>query len=448
VTSKGSRAILAVDLAFWDTTDPLNPFANYSSPSFYSGPGQIFDDYPCEQTAPTESVAEWAPADLALIEDGADWFLAAVGGLQFQVKVFRITDFETYGFRDYDEDNITIGTSGISEELKAVEASGTMLTILGRHQQTAVDIHMLPSSISTAEPFGEGPPRDTLLMQEGPVSDPSTNLWSVTTSGGNPHKFKIMEFLPNPTSSTTERRYAPGDTDAAVYIPEYDSVYATTFSGVVRYDVSGAVGPTSTNAEPDYDSYSPALPNPALPQVFKSIEHIVSAKRASPLDEWHLFGSTAQGGFFHWRVDPTTKAPLALGEVDGDTWTIETVLSPTYGQYVEYGINPWNGHEIVVVDYYNNTDDEIEVAAYDLTSPGWATPVKITNAVDGIDSPVAEVHLSDEWIFVGARKGFFVARLDASNDLTHVSKVTTWVGAPTYPSGPFGGSSLLTVAGI
>ncbi len=333
---KGATGIVAIQL------DPLYTAA----PTFYS---HVFDAYPCpvphtipgDPTSPVVPPREYALRDLDLVKLGSNWFLCAVGDKEHGAKVFLLNNFNVVGFDRYEEE--TVFGSAVHDDLVAVEVVGSNLAILSRHYAIAAQVQNLGNSVASATTFGEGPQRDTLLMKEGSTSAPETKFWSMGSGTGSDYRFKIQDvsaLLPG-APVLEEAYYGPGGTDAAVYIPEYDSVYATSFHGVTRHDVG-----LPPDAIPDYDSYSPALDGAEpLP-----VEHMIAVKRAPPWDvyTWQLFANAAVGGFLQWGIHPVTHQPHLLAFEDGvaaGAWPNWSFFTPgagpaPYGQDQEYGIDP------------------------------------------------------------------------------------------------------------
>jgi hypothetical protein len=157
------------------------------------------------------------------------------------------------------------------------------------------------------------------------------DYWTVCTDVDFPWTiFDMTNRIQKPTAEApgvVSRRYSPGGTDGAVYIPEWESAYVTNFGGVVRYDltvdpfaVDGQGNPIPTyKCLPDYDSYGPAavfLPQngtvPGYPKeyVTEQLELVDISANDEP-DDKRLVAVTGRGRAFEWKLDPVTHDPIS-----------------------------------------------------------------------------------------------------------------------------------------
>ena len=120
------------------------------------------------------------------------------------------------------------------------------------------------------------------------------------------------------------RRYSPGGTDGAVYIPEWNSAYVTNFGGVVRYDltvdpfvVDGQANPTPIyTCLPDYGSYGPAtvfVPTggPAGDYPREYVTEQLDLVDISATDK-RLVAVTGRGRAYEWKLDPVSHDPISV----------------------------------------------------------------------------------------------------------------------------------------
>lgn len=96
-----------------------------------------------------------------------------MGAEEFQLKIFRSTNFAADGFDYYAEKDFDLGPGNDLQSVDVVGSSPTKLVILSRHYSIAAEIGNANNFVTVNTPFGDGPFRDTLIMKEGTTSLPA-----------------------------------------------------------------------------------------------------------------------------------------------------------------------------------------------------------------------------------------------------------------------------------
>jgi len=112
---------------------------------------------------------------------------------------------------------------------------------------------------------------------------------------------RLDEVGPEPSRAcgadrvVAEQRYASGGIDGIAAILPWDAVYALTYGGIVRYDVSSGGDPVPVD-----DSYQPAVDlSTGTSYATEELELGVVQSTGKQT----LFSPSARGGFTMWQID-------------------------------------------------------------------------------------------------------------------------------------------------
>ncbi|MBI1379738.1 MAG: hypothetical protein GC161_01475, partial [Planctomycetaceae bacterium] len=221
----------------------------------------------------------------AVGSDPAQHFLYYASGRYLQVTEIDITDFVSAGFDYADAQPLYFETRVTFEEIPNdpegdLQAVGNFqdFSWIQSVQEGTADLLFTTGSnaiycLKRTSPneFGRtwqkfnDPPVTGHLMRENIGAGDRYHLWTVCYDTPSPWTvFDVTDRSLNPGIFPPEKlegRYLPAGTDGAVAIPEWNSIYATNFAGLVRYDWFYDFANEAHSALPVYDSYQPAVHN-------------------------------------------------------------------------------------------------------------------------------------------------------------------------------------------
>ncbi|MBI1381685.1 MAG: hypothetical protein GC161_11435, partial [Planctomycetaceae bacterium] len=221
----------------------------------------------------------------AVGSDPAQHFLYYASGRYLQVTEIEITDFVSAGFDYADAQPLYFETavtfvqdpSGPPGQLVAAgnfqdfswiqsvqEGTADLLLVTGSNAIYCIERTDPDDFGRTWQKFND-PPVTGHLMRENIGAGDRYHLWTVCYDTPYPWTvFDVTDRTLNPGVLPPERleaRYLPAGTDGAVAVPEWNSIYATNFAGLVRYDWFYDFANEAHSALPVYDSYQPAVHN-------------------------------------------------------------------------------------------------------------------------------------------------------------------------------------------
>jgi len=428
-----------------DVTDPV-------AAAFLTGPGQSLDPIALAGCV-VEGVngKDWLVNDVLAVRDGDAHTLYVAGN-------------EGIGLLHFDATNVL--SSGIGAPLAALpgrylalaadaqidgwagaEGEGPdRLYAIAQGAVLAIDRWTLDVAATKTDTGIVAPMLDVKLIEE----DPSRRtLWAAFPSDVD-YKWKIVD-VSQPESgelaapSDVEQRYAAGGVDGAVAMPQWDAVYALNWGGVVRWDLSGE------EARPVISSYQPALDAEGASLVTEQLAlHDLGAPGIAGATDRRLLAPTGTGGFVAWAVSEVAPhdpgPPQHFAPPDGywpAHWEGDLAI---YGNDLAVGVDPTNGHRIVLVDYADVNavpEASLAVGRYDWDTGGWLPPILMPGGTP-LHPLSKDLCVDDGFVFVTADNGFFVANLATG-------QVDDWVVTYTLTpglSGPMCGRAVSVIEGV
>lgn len=313
---------------------------------------------------------------------------------------------------------------------------------------------MAPSqSGRTWQKFNQ-PPVTGHLMRENIGAGDRYHLWTVCYDTPSPWTvFDVTDRSLNPGVFPPERletRYLPAGTDGAVAIPEWNSIYATNFAGLVRYDWFYDFENGVHFAQPDYDSYQPA--------IHSEIEYVTEQVELADLGNQNRFvlTPTGSGKFLSFPIDPITKQPgePSLLAPYWTPWTHAAQAGSTYAHRTTFGWSQTLGRHFVLLDHTravsaSPTQDELRLGRYRMEANPTVMAgeyfeeldLRSMDTADELRAHVYEVSLSSDarWAFVGCGNGWVVVELhDANGDPSFEVVDTRYTVGTIQRPDPFG----------
>lgn len=292
------------------------------------------------------------------------------------------------------------------------------------------------------------PPVTGHLMRENLGSGDRYHLWTVCYDTPSPWTvFDVTDRSLNPGVFPPERletRYLPAGTDGAVAIPEWNSIYATNFAGLVRYDWFYDFENDVHSAQPDYDSYRPAIAYGA-----EFVTEQVELAKFGP-DDYAVLTPTGAGGVLLFALDPLDGNPWPPIAYSPPWTDWSTATGNTYAHRATFGWSPTLEQHFALLDYTREgTTDELKLGRYrvvpqtsSFASATWEDlDLRSMDTAGELRAHVFEVSLSTDarWAFVGCGNGWVVVELhDANGDPSFEVVDTRYTVGTIQRPDPFG----------